>query len=461
MKRRLMHRVVLLAFLVTTGAPLATVRGQPSQSSTTDTLASAVGTVDVQKAVGDSEIGRRLKGILEATGRFPNLSVSVREGVVFLDGLSASKEDRDWAGDLSRNTEGVAAVMNRLDVAHPSIWNFEPAIEGIREFAREIIQAIPFVVIAILVIIGTIAVARLVTMLARKGMQRRTTSQLLRDVVARGSGVLVVLAGLFLIFRVAGLTTIALTVVGGTGVLGIILGIAFREISENLLASVFLSVQHPFRNGDLVEIQGVTGYVQRLMMRATLLMTLDGNHVQIPNSTVYKSVIRNFTSNPNRREDFVIGIGYDDSVPEAQAAAVKVLADHPAVLKDPEPWVLVDALGSATVNLKVYFWLDGSKHSWLKVRSSVIRLVKRAFQDRGISMPDEARELIFPKGVPVTIRHDSIPSESLRKEPSPEAHAEDVATDAEAGLRSDAGEIEQQARSSRVPEEGADLLKNE
>ena len=63
------------------------------------------------------------------------------------------------------------------------------------------------------------------------------------------------------------------------------------------------------------------------------------------------------------------------------------------MLKDPEPWVLVDNLGTATVNLKVYFWLNGKEHSWLKVRSSVIRLVKRAFQENGVSMPDAEREI--------------------------------------------------------------------
>lgn len=74
-----------------------------------------------------------------------------------------------------------------------------------------------------------------------------------------------------------------------------------------------------------------------------------------------------------------------------------MLANHPAVLNNPEPSVLADSLGTVTVNLRVYFWLNGREHSWLKVRSSVIRLVKLAFQKHGISMPDEAREVVFPK----------------------------------------------------------------
>ncbi len=176
-----------------------------------------------------------------------------------------------------------------------------------------------------------------------------------------------------------GLTTLALTILGGTGIIGIILGIAFRDITENILASIFLSIQNPFNNGDLIEIEGTIGYVQRLTLRATVLLSLEGNHIQIPNATIYKGQIRNFTSNGRRREDFVIGIGYEDSVPKAQEIALRTLLEHPAILKIPEPWVLVDSLGKAVVNLRIYFWLDGRKHSWLKVKSSVIRLVKKAF----------------------------------------------------------------------------------
>lgn len=164
-----------------------------------------------------------------------------------------------------------------------------------------------------------------------------TKEELSPDVIARGVGGLVVICGGYLILRVSGLTQLALTVVGGTGLIGLIIGIAFRDITENFLASIFLSMQRPFETGDLVEVSGVTGYVQQLNMRTTILMTLDGNFVQIPNACVYKSNLRNFTTTPNRREDFVVGIGYDTAISEAQEIAQKVLADHPAVLNDPEP----------------------------------------------------------------------------------------------------------------------------
>jgi len=192
--------------------------------------------------------------------------------------------------------------------------------------------------------------------------------------------------------------------------------------------------------------------------------TTDGNLVQVPNAAVYKSTLQNFTATPNRRENFVVGIGYDDPIDEAQAVALKVLVDHPAVLKVPEPWVLADDLGKATVNLRVYFWINGHEHSWLKVRSSVIRLVKRAYQQHGISMPDEAREIIFPNGVPVRLldgkQRGTQKTEPLKSSDfaPPSEGLDAVSTKAEAGLSNEAGILEKQARQANPVDAGENLL---
>ena len=239
------------------------------------------------------------------------------------------------------------------------------------------------------------------------------------------------------------------------------MGIAFKDITENFLTSLYLSLQKPFEVGDLVELTGLLGYVQSVTARTTVLMNLDGNHVQIPNSTVFTNTIHNYTSNPNRRDQF--GIGFPDSIPQAQETALNVLQEHPAVLNDPEPWVLVNAIGASTVNLRIYFWIDGRKHSWLKVRSVLIRLTKRAFQNAGIQMPDGSREIIFPQGVPVHMI-DRVPATSVSGATTVEVSTgesvvnESVFSTAEGRLSDDANEIQQQAKQSRMPEAGENLL---
>ncbi|NHA14853.1 mechanosensitive ion channel family protein [Thioalkalivibrio sp. XN279] len=415
------------------------------------------GKVEIQPVARDDEIRQRITDILATTGWFGAPEVSVQDGIVFLQGTTQSDDARQWAGDLAKNTEGVVAVVNQVEVTPGAVWNFDPAFQVLNDLARNFVRMLPLIVVAVVVTAISWILARLTVYLLRRRLQARALSPLLREVLARGGGILVMLFGVYLVLRIAGLTQLAFTVVGGTGLIGLALGIAFRDITENFLASLFLSLQQPFREGDLVEVAAVTGYVQRLTSRTTVLLTLDGNQVQVPNATVFKSTIRNFTSNPNRREDFIVGIGYEDSISHAQDIVLKVLAEHPVVLAEPEPLVLVENLGSSTVNLRVYFWLDGTRHSWAKVKSSVIRLVKRAFQDEGISLPDEAREVTFPYGVPVRMIESEGPAEAaVAAAAKPSAEPETVATRAEAGLQSEAGDIKEQARKSWTP--GENLL---
>lgn len=428
-------------------------------------LSSAPAKVDINPVARDDEIGTRLQRVLDATGWFGDAHVEVDEGVVFLNGRAETEELKKWAGDLARKTQDVVAVANRIEVTAPSAWDLSPAWKGLIGLWRDCIRALPLLLFGLIVLTLFAGAGALATRFARVFLRPRIRAKLLRNVVAWGTGALVLLVGVYVILRVSGLTQLALTVVGGTGLIGLAVGIAFRDITENFLASVFLSMQQPFETGDLVEVSGVTGFVQQLNVRTTIVMTLEGNLVQIPNASVYKSPLRNFSSNANRREDFVVGIGYDDSIGEAQEIALNVLANHPAVLNEPEPSVLADSLGPSTVNLRVYFWLDGREHSWLKVRSAVIRLVKLAFQKHGISMPDQAREVVFPQGIPVTMLAEASGSRQspMRDRPSPaqspQEEGDAVSTMAEGGLASEAGVITKQARRIQPLKDRENLLK--
>lgn len=456
-------RSFLLVLALTLPVDFASADPESADSTPAAQRADPTGPVQVAPRARDDEIERRLERILDATGWFEQSDVRVDEGIVFLAGQTKDERSRTWASDLARRTEGVVAVVNRIEIEVSGTSRFSPAWEGLRELWESFLRSLPAYSLGAVLLLLAYALGRSATKILRASFRRRQKQgDVIRDITARATGVVLFVLGLYVALRVAGLTRLAATVLGGTGVVGLILGIAFRDIAENVLASILLTRQQPFRRGDLVEINGIEGYVQSLTLRATVLMNLEGNHVQIPNSTVYKSSIRNFSSNPARRVDFTVGIGYDDAIPHAQETALRVISEHPAVLKHPEPWVLAEGLGSAVVQLRVYAWLDGTKHSWLKVRSSLIRLVKRSFQERGISMPDEAREVVFPQGVPVRL---------LRGKSAPAAHEEltigqregkaenaDVATGAEAGLGSEASSIERLAFESRTPEAGQDLL---
>lgn len=417
-------------------------------------------TVEVKPVSTDLDIGRRLTNIMKSTRWFDNIQVKVSDGVVFLDGRTQSQEHRIWAGDLANRTRDVVAVVNRIEVRRGPIWSMSPAVAVIRDLIQRAVQALPLIGISLIILIISYAAARLVAAVMRRLLMDRL-KPLITDVVVRTFALLTFLVGLYLVLNVAGLTRLATTIIGGTGIAGLVAGIAFRDILENFLASMLISLRNPFLLGDVVDISGHIGVVQRVTSRGTVLMDLNGNHIQIPNATVYKSIIQNYTANPNRRDFFEVGIGYDSDIVEAQNIALAVLEKHPAVLSDPEAVVLADRLGAATVNLKVYYWYNGMTSNGLKIRSSLIRQIKLAFQNNGISMPDEAREIVFPEGIPVQLTKEGMPDHRKAiKTSMPESVASSAVTysEAEGVESSEAEQISKQAKTARNPDQSPDLL---
>ncbi|MGQ8367063.1 mechanosensitive ion channel family protein [Glaciecola sp. 1036] len=289
-------------------------------------------------------------------------------------------------------------------------------------------------------------------------------SELIRIVTRRATSFFVIMVGVYIFLRLAGLTEFAIALISGTGLLGLIVGFAFKDIAENFISSILLSVQKPFKIGDVVDVAGHTGVIHQVTARATTLVDFDGNHIQIPNATIYKNVIKNFSANPKMRGHFIIGIGYESQVLSAQAIAMDVMANHPAVLADPEPQVLLDNLGSSCINLKLYYWINSEQHSLLKVSSILMRTVMRAFESNGISMPDDVRERIFPDGINVRLVKDDEFAE-VGVEPQKEApkldEPQEQILDFEQHLddtESDANDIRKQAAQARSPEQGDNIL---
>ncbi len=274
---------------------------------------------------------------------------------------------------------------------------------------------LPDVLIGLGIFIVLVLVAGRLSNLLIKPFGYVSQSPLIRSVFRRAISVLIMLFGLYIFLKMAGLTEFAVAIVSGTGLIGLILGFAFKDIAENFISSLLLTVQRPFRIGDVIQIESYTGVVQKVTSRATTLVDFDGNHIQLPNAIVYKGIIKNLTANPNMRGTFILGIGYDNNITSARDLALSILHKHPNVLDEPEPMVLIDNLGSSTVNLKVYFWINVEATSVVKMSSSLMRILVESFTQAGISMPDDAREVVFPEGVPVR----QLPREDSGSSPLP------------------------------------------
>jgi small conductance mechanosensitive channel len=409
--------------------------------------------IDVKPEAEDPQIADRLERILNATDWYERIDVQVRDGVVFLDGVSQTKTQKEWATKLASSTQDVAAVVNRIEVARPSTWDFSPAWEQLSEMGRLTVQSLPAVAFSILVLILTWALVRGATRGTRSIAARRVQNPLLVELIVKLAATPVILLGLYFALRVSNLTGLAATVLGGTGLIGLVIGIAFRDIAENFLASILVSMQRPYRAGDLIAVADQQGFVQKVTTRGTLLITLEGNHVQIPNATIYKSVIRNFSANPSVRLDFVAAMRYDRNASEGQDVILQALQEHEAVLADPEPLVLVEELAWPVVKLHAYFWINSRKNSTLKVRSALVRLAQNALEAAGLSpVPAPSSTPAPPTIVPYGAAKAAAPVRPSAKPAGPDSTA------AEGDLQSESKDIRKQAKASRDLEPESNLL---
>ncbi|KKN69087.1 hypothetical protein LCGC14_0444650 [marine sediment metagenome] len=345
------------------------------------------------------------------------------------------------------------APMTEVITVDTLSWNYfyEQAVQLLHVTA----QILPTLLLGVILLVLSYLISGPLSRLLIKPIDYMTDSKLVHLVVRRSISTLIILFGVYLFLRLAGLTQFAVAIMSGTGLIGLILGFAFRDIAENFIASLLLSVQRPFKIDDVIEVDGRLGIVKKVTARATTLVDYDGNHIQIPNATVYKNTIKNLTANPKMRGRVDIGIGYDNDIRSAQTLALDIANQQNAVLSDPPAQVLIKNLGSSTINFVLYFWVNSEQHSPLKVASQLMRELVNEFTKQNISMPDDARERII-----LTDPSESV-SSLEEKQPSQIQNGKNETVEQTKTLddvSSDTDEIREQAEQSRDPEQGKNII---
>ncbi|CAN5415002.1 mechanosensitive ion channel family protein [soil metagenome] len=398
----------------------------------------------------DLALSNRISKILQATEWYPDLKVEVKEGLVFLRGKAPSAEKLTWAKKIIEETDGVVAVVNDLDQSTDIKDALSPAKEAAASFAQRAREVLPFIISPLLVLLLFGVLAYFTNKWVMTVLVRKHRTLLVSAAIAKIVGIVVFLLGMFLALRTSGFSGLAFTVLGGTGVIGLGIGLALKSSFENYASGLMISLREIFRRGEIVNIGGFEGLVQSVTTRGTTIMDYDGNNITFPNSYIMNTTIKNLTRNPNMRANFQVGIGYDDSIDHARAVILSTLKQLAGqILSDPESVVTVDELAPATVNLRVYFWFDSAKYSLLKMRSLVIQRVKEALMREGVSMPDDAREVVFKTPLHV-VQGEAPPSIRSPAQAHPVRHPD---------LKNEIVEVQRQAEQSEAIDTGTDILK--
>ena len=343
----------------------------------------------------DRETGQRLDARLRGIRGLHDVTASVDGGVVVLEGEVVSEAERKLAADIAAQMQGVEKVENRIVLSSNLSDRFESGLQAVTTKLVRLLAATPLLLVAIAIVLLASWIGRLLSRNMAWTRRFRSPNPYMDGLVRRVVQTLAVLAGVLIALDLLGATSLVGAVLGSAGVVGLVLGFAFRDIAENYIAGVLLSLRRPFAPGEHVVIDNREGKVVALTSRATLLMTLDGNELRLPNAMVFKAVVLNYSKNPQRRFDFIVTIDPAESIREAHALAIGEIGRVEGVLADPAPsWAVQDYLPSGT-QLRFFAWVDQHESDLGKVRSEAIRVVKGAFTRAGIDAPRTTTHVVM------------------------------------------------------------------
>jgi small-conductance mechanosensitive channel len=232
-------------------------------------------------------------------------------------------------------------------------------------------------------------------LLANSGLDRSlqyAISQIVSNVV--------LVVGVFIVLDNAGIHLGALTVFAGA--VGVGVGFGLQNIASNFISGLVILAERPITIGDRVEVAGITGQVQQIRARSTVILTNDNIAMIVPNTKFIDSPVKNWTyGDPRVRFRLPIGVAYGSDLERVRQAMVEVARSDENVLDDPAPSVFLNNFGDSSINLELVVWSDHMSNRPSRFRSDLNFALARKFKELGIEIPYPQRDLNFRSGVRV------------------------------------------------------------
>lgn len=371
----------------------------------------------------DNAIKNRIAGIFDELPELEKVGFDVRSGVVILSGTVPDADAMARAEEIAGRIDGVATVRNEIERS-ATVDDGIGVLGNLGERAAKLTAMLPLIGLALLIGLAIAATGYAIAAF-RPLWNRIAPNGFLAELIASAIRFIFVVLGIVIALDIIGAGALLGAVLGGAGVVGIALGFAMRDTIENYVASLMLSLRQPFRANDHVLIDDKEGRVIRLTSRATILMTLDGNHLRIPNGQVFRAIILNYTRNPQRRFEFDLGVDADDDAQAARVLGRETLQALPFVLTTPPAEARIVEVGDSNVLIRFMGWIDQNEADWNKAQSRAIPAVKTALEDAGFGLPEPIYRLRFdPRTTPLPFSNiaegqaANTPSSTTQEQPS-------------------------------------------
>ena len=258
------------------------------------------------------------------------------------------------------------------------------------------IKHLPNMVVALIILLVFALIARIASRLMSRLLHRVFESKQIADLLAAIFKVLVFVTGLFIALEFLGLTGTVTSLLAGAGIVGLAIGFAFQDMTENLIAGIAMGIRKPFEIGDVVEADDVFGNVKTINLRNTIVETFSGQLEIIPNKILFRNIVTNYTTTGLRRIEVKVGISYADDILKASELIESKLNEQKFVIRQDDTRVFAEGFGGSSVDLLVWFWIKyPGEVGFMQARHEAIHIIHTTLAENDILIPFPIRTLDF------------------------------------------------------------------
>jgi small-conductance mechanosensitive channel len=250
-------------------------------------------------------------------------------------------------------------------------------------WTNNVLNFLPTLLIILLILVATRIISRRTQGLVNRLAGRTQAPPGVVDLLGRLARFGIVALGLLLVLDRLGWSQAALSFLAGLGIVGIAIGFALQDIVKQFAAGVLLLMLRPFRIGDQVKIGEFEGQVMQVQLRATVLKTVRGDEVLIPNADVYTTAITNSSRYQQRRHDIPLTLAATTDLAQTRSALIQAVERVQGVSHNPAPAIIATGMDGQAPKLEVRFWVDEQASNVEAVKTAVIVAIQQALAPAG------------------------------------------------------------------------------
>lgn len=249
------------------------------------------------------------------------------------------------------------------------------------------IKIIPNLVLAVVVILFFLYLAHLTRRIIFKIIKAYSGKESISGLFGTISFSVIIFVGVSIALSILNLDQALSSLMAGAGILGLILGFAFQDLSSNFVSGVFIALKKPFEKGHVVETNGYQGIIEEIQIRTTVIRTLQGLHLMIPNRDIMQRPLINYSLAADRRIEVNFVISLHNDMPKVLKTAKDALLSIEYRHREKEPEVYLSSVRDNVVIVACWFWIYNLlPPGHLVAQSDVIQKLNKAFHDEKVIM---------------------------------------------------------------------------